>query len=179
MWFVKRGLRLLGTHAVMSLIQFIFMPSLFSILENSQIYQWLMGILYIAVFWFIIYLEMSGRGLDDCKKGLYAGYNGFITGLIASVPVIVMYILAVAYQPGPNQVNWFSTALRAWLIPYIKIFVTFDASTSMSSLMPGIFIIPILLFILGAGISYMDGSRRRKKILDIIDKSNAMRVSVK
>ena len=41
--------------------------------------------------------------------------------------------------------------------------------------MPGIFIIPILLFILGAGISYMDGSRRRKKILDIIDKSNAMR----
>ena len=43
------------THAVMSLIQFIFMPSLFSILENSQIYQWLMkfcispssGLLYI------------------------------------------------------------------------------------------------------------------------------------
>ena len=57
MWFVKRGLRLLGTHAVMSLIQFIFMPSLFSILENSQIYQWLMGILYIAVFWFIYILR--------------------------------------------------------------------------------------------------------------------------
>ena len=36
MWFVKRGLRLLGTHAVMSLIQFIFMPSLFSILKTAR-----------------------------------------------------------------------------------------------------------------------------------------------
>ena len=69
MWFVKRGLRLLGTHAVMSLIQFIFMPSLFSILENADI-PMVNGNLYIAVFWFIIYLEMSEGAWMIAKRAL-------------------------------------------------------------------------------------------------------------
>ena len=45
-----------------------FFPSLFSIFENNQIYQWFIGVVYMAVFWFIIYIDMSARGLDDCKK---------------------------------------------------------------------------------------------------------------
>ncbi|NLO81817.1 MAG: hypothetical protein GX094_01985 [Clostridiales bacterium] len=175
MRFVKSGLQLIGTHAVMSIIQFVLMPSLFSILENNQIYQWFIGLLYIAIFWFIIYVDMSGKGLDDCRRGNYAMYNGFITGLVASVPPVLLYILAMTYSPGPNQVNWFTTALRVWLIPYTKIFVTFDSSSSLRHLMPDIAIIPIVLFVLGAGISYIDGSRKRKKILDIIDKSDALR----
>ncbi len=175
MWFIKRGLRLTGTHAVLSVVLFIFFPSLFSIFENNQIYQWFIGVVYMAVFWFIIYIDMSARGLDDCKKGIYNVYNGFITGLIASIPAIVLYVLAMTYQPAPNQVNWFSTALRVWLIPYTKIFITFDNSATMKHLMPGIAIIPIILFVLGSGISYIDGFRRRKKILDIIGQSNALK----
>lgn len=166
---VRQGLRLLGTHAIMSLVQFIFMPSLFGIFEKNQIYQWFIGLVYIAIFWLIVYADMSSKGLDDSKKDIYAHYKGFIAGLIASIPGIILYVLAVTIQPAAESINWFGTALRIWLVPYTKIFITFE------KLMPDIAIIPIILFPLVSGVSYIDGIRKRKKILKAIEKSDALK----
>jgi heme/copper-type cytochrome/quinol oxidase subunit 2 len=145
------------------------MPSLFGIFEKNQIYQWFIGLVYIAVFWLIVYADMSSKGLDDSKKDSYAHYKGFIIGLFASIPGIILYVLAVTVQPATNSINWFSTALRVWLVPYTKIFITFE------KFMPDIAIIPVLLFPLVSGISYIDGIRKRKKILKAIEKSDTLK----
>ncbi|MFS8501461.1 MAG: hypothetical protein FWJ59_06600 [Caldicoprobacter sp.] len=167
MGLIKQGLKLMGTHAIVSLIQFIFIPPLLSIFEN-QIYQWLVGLVCIAMFWLIVYADMSKVGLDDAKKDAFAQYKGFIAGLLASIPSIILYLLAIAMEPS-GSVNWFEIALRLWLIPYTKIFTTFD------KMMPHIAIIPIALFPMVAGISYIDGLRKRKQILKAIENSEATR----
>lgn len=169
MGLIRQGLKLLGTHAVMSLVQLIFMPALFGILEKNQVYQWLVGLVYIAIFWLIIYADMSNKGLDDAKKDVFAPYKGFIAGLIASIPSVILYLLAISMKPSAGSVNWFSTVLRIWLVPYTKIFVTFE------KMMPDIAIIPIALLPLLSGISYIDGLRKRKKILEAIENAEAMR----
>ncbi|MDN5277506.1 MAG: hypothetical protein PWR01_1471 [Clostridiales bacterium] len=169
MGLIRQGFKLLGTHAVMSLVQFIFMPALFGILEKNQLYQWLIGLVYIAIFWLIIYADMSNKGLDDAKKDVFAPYKGFIAGLIASVPGIVLYLLAITMKVPGSTVNWFDVILRIWLVPYTKIFVTFE------KMMPDIAIIPIALLPLLSGISYIDGLRKRKKILEAIENAEAMR----
>lgn len=168
MGLIKQGLKLLGTHAILSLAQFIFMPSLLGLFEN-EIYQWVVGLLFIAIFWLIIYADMSNKGLDDAKKDAFAPYKGFIIGLIASIPSAILYLLAIIMKSSANGFNWVSVVLRIWLVPYIKIFTTFE------EMMPDITIIPIAIFPLLSGISYIDGRRKRSKILKAIERAEAMR----
>jgi len=163
------SLKLLGTHAILSIVQIALMPALFGLWQEQPIYQWFMGIFYIAVFWLIIYADVSHTSQNDLKRDRYAPYKGFLNGMIASIPALVLYIIAMIYPSINDGVNYFAVALRIWLVPYIKIFTTFE------DLMPAIAIFPILLFPIGCGLSYLDGPRRRKKILDAIDKSDSMR----
>ncbi len=168
MGLIRQSLKLLGTHAIMSVAQFIFMPSLMGLFEN-EIYQWIVGLLFIAIFWLIIYADMSSKGLDDTKKDAFAPYKGFIIGLIASIPSTILYLLATIMKSSTSNVNWFSIALRIWLVPYIKIFTTFE------EMMPDITIIPIALFPILTGVSYIDGRRKRSKILKAIERAEATR----
>ena len=165
----KFSLKLLGIHAIMSVVQFFLMPSLFGIWQEQPIYQWFMGIFYIAVFWLIIYADVSHTSQNDLKRGRYAPHKGFINGMIASIPALALYFIAMIFPSISDDFNYFAVALRIWLVPYIKIFTSFE------DLMPAIAIIPILLFPIGCGLSYLDGPRRRKKILDAIDKSDSLR----
>ncbi|MBM7581511.1 hypothetical protein JOD02_000334 [Caldicoprobacter guelmensis] len=169
MGLIRQGLKLLGTHAVMSLVQFIFMPGLFGIFDENEVYQWIVGLVYIAIFWLVIYADMSNRGLDDAKKDAFAPYKGFIAGLIAAVPAIVLYLLAMGAERPHNAINLFEVILRGWLVPYTKIFVTFEKN------MPDIAIIPIAVLPVISGISYIDGLRKRKKILEALKRAEAMR----
>jgi len=164
----KQGLRLLGTHAIMSLVLFIFMPSLLGLFEN-EIYQWVIGLIYIAIFWLIIYADMSNKGLDDAKKDAFAPYKGFIAGLIASIPGVILYLLAIMMKSSTGSINWGAIVLRVWLVPYTKLFLAFE------NMMPEIAIIPIALLPLLSGISYIDGLRKRNKILKAIEKAETMR----
>jgi len=165
----KLGLKLLGTHAIMSIVQVLLMPALFGIWQDKPIYQWLIGIIYICIFWLIVYADASYTSQNDLKRDRYFPYKGFIGGLIASIPALILYFVALIFPETQDGFNFFEVTLRVWLVPYIKIFTTFE------NLMPSIAIIPILLFPIGCGISYLDGPRRRKKILDAIDKSESMR----
>lgn len=169
MSILKLSLKVLGTHLIMSLIQVALMPAFFGILQKNEVYQWIIGIIYIAIFWLVIYADTSSKGLDDAKADKYKPYKGFIAGLIACIPAFILYIGALVYPTNTNGINWFQPALRIWLVPYIKIFTSFEEA------MPHIAMVMALLLPLVTGISYMDGLRKRQKILMAIEKTDALR----
>ena len=162
MGYGKFGRKLLATHALMTVIQLFLYLLLFSIFPKNKIYQWAMGLFFIFLFWVVIYADASYYGQNDLKRGTFRKTKGFLSGLIASIPGILLYVGSLIYQP-------IEIALRCWLIPYVKLFVTFE------NVMPYIAIVFILMFPVVSGVSYLDGIRRRKKILESIQKKNAMR----
>jgi len=161
------GLKLLGIHAIMSLVQFLLMPAFFGIFQGNEIYQWFVGLLFIAIFWLIIYADASSTGSEHSKKGIYAHYKGFLAGATASLPAIVVYLAGLIYGHPSDTINWFITILRIWLVPYTKVFSSLEHMILL--LIPAV----ILIFPLISGFSYMDGPRKRKKVLDIIARVNS------
>ena len=61
---------------------------------------------------------------------------------------------------------------RIWLIPYIKFIV------ALEDYMPYIAIIFTLLLPIVSGLSYIDGIRRRNKILEAIEKKRAQKTEL-
>ncbi|MFY9176111.1 MAG: hypothetical protein WBI74_02625 [Caldicoprobacterales bacterium] len=162
----KLGLRLIGTHALMSIVEFFLMMPLMGLWENNQIYQWLIGLLLVIFFWLIIYSDVNYTSQNELKRNLFWKPKGFIIGLIASIPALVLFILAIMIQA---DINYAEIALRIWLSPYTKFFVTFQDKMPYIAIIP-IFILPVL-----TGLSYLDGPRKRKKILDAIKEADAQR----
>ncbi|NMA96395.1 MAG: hypothetical protein GX974_10180 [Clostridiales bacterium] len=162
----KITLKLLSTNAIMSLVQFVLMLPLLGILEDNWIYQWAIGLLFVAIFWFIVYVEMSENGLEDTKLDSYYPFRGFIAGLFCSIPGVLLYVLTLIFPADPN---WFNIAMRIWLSQYIKIFNSFE------SYMPHLGLITSLLLPIVSGISYMDGPRKRQKVLNAIRKADEMK----
>ncbi|HHY81138.1 MAG TPA: hypothetical protein GX505_00430 [Clostridiales bacterium] len=164
MGYGKFGLKLLGTHILMNLVEFFLVFLLFSIFPDSQLYQWFIGIVFILIFWFVIYADSSYYGQNDLKRGTFSPAKGFISGLIAALPGLLLYVIMILTKAG-----WLEVVLRTWLIPYIKLIVAFE------KIMPEITILFILFFPLVSGFSYLDGIRRRKKVLEAIEKKESMR----
>ena len=162
----KLSLRLIGTHAIMSIVVFFLIIPLMSVWENNAIYQWLVGLVFIAFFWFIIYSDVSYTSQKELKRDMFWKPKGFIIGLIASIPALILYVLSIIIEA---KINYADIALRVWLSPYTKIFITFEDQ------MPYIAIIPIVILPILSGFSYLDGLRRRKKVLDAIKESEALR----
>lgn len=161
----KLGLKLIGTHAIMSIIEFFLMVPLIGLWDN-QIYQWAVGIILMFFFWIIIYSDINYTSQNELKRELFWKPKGFCIGLIASIPALALYI-ATFFIKG--DFNYAEIALRIWLAPYTRIFVSFE------NFMPHMALIPIILLPLISGLSYLDGPRKRKKILDAIDNSDAKR----
>ena len=165
MGYGKFGLKLFGSHVLMSVVQFFLYFLIFGVFPNSELYQWIIGIMFIALFWLVIYADASHYGQNDLKRDNFHKNKGFVSGLIASIPGFVLYVLALALP----SVWIFEVLLRAYLIPYIKLIITFKSS------MPTVSIVFILFFPLVSGFSYIDGIRRRDKIKQAIAKKDAMR----
>ncbi len=159
---VKFALKLFGTHALMTVVQFFLYLILFSIFVENQIYQWFMGIFFIFLFWVVLYADVSYAGQNDIKRGVYNPAKGFISGLYTAIPGILLYIGSLIYLP-------ITILLRLWQIPYMKVFISFEEA------MPHLALVAVLLFPIGTGLSYLDGPRRRNKILKSIEKSDALR----
>ncbi len=162
----KLGLKLIGTNAIVSIIVFFLMVPLMGLWENNQIYQWIIGLIFIIFFWLIVYSDINHTSQNDIKRGFFWKPKGFLAGVIASIPTFVLFMIAVVVK---NEPNYAEIAMRIWLAPYTKVFV------SLEEYMPYIAIIPIILLPIIAGLSYLDGPRRRQKILDAIKESDAMR----
>ncbi|NLC44677.1 MAG: hypothetical protein GX783_10395 [Clostridiales bacterium] len=165
MGYGKFGLKLFGSHVLMSVVQFFLYFLIFGVFPDSELYQWIIGIMFIALFCLVIYADASHYGQNDLKRDRFSKSKGFIAGLIASIPGLILYILALALP----SVWLFDVLLRAYLIPYIKLIITFQSS------MPAVSIIFILFFPIVTGLSYLDGIRRRNKIKEAIAKKDAMR----
>ena len=165
MGYGKFGLKLFGSHVLMSVVQFFLYFLIFGVFPDSELYQWIIGIMFIALFWLVIYADASYYGQNDLKRDNFHKSKGFISGLIASIPGLVLYILALALPSA-----WiFEVLLRAYLIPYIKLIITFQSS------MPAVSIVFMMFFPIVSGLSYLDGMRRRNKIQEAIAKKDAMR----
>jgi len=162
----KLSLKLIGTHAIISIVEFFLMIPLMGLWKDNEIYQWLVGLLLMFILWFIIYSDISYVGQNELKRDLFWKPKGFIIGLIASIPALILYILAIIIEA---KINYAEIVLRLWLAPYTKFFTTFQDK------MPYIAIIPIAILPILSGLSYLDGPRRRKKILDVIKESDAQR----
>lgn len=163
---IKTGLKLIATHAIIAIVEFFLLIPLLGIWENSKIYQWSVGFLFIAIYWFILYADISYTGQNDVKRGRFNKVNGFLIGLVATIPSVIFLVLSFIIK---SDINWMEIILRVWLSPYTKLFVHFEQA------MPLFSIIVILLLPIVTGISYLDGPRRRKKITDAIEKSDALR----
>ena len=161
----KLGLKLIGTHAIMSIVEFFLMVPLIGLWDN-QIYQWAVGLILMLFFWVVIYSDINYTSQNELKRDLFWKPKGFYIGLIASIPALTLYIAAFLIK---GEFNYAEVALRIWLAPYTRIFVSFE------NLMPYIAIIPIVLLPILSGLSYLDGPRKRKKILDAIEDSDARR----
>jgi hypothetical protein len=154
----------------MSLVQLLFMHAFFSLWRENVVYQWAVGILYIVIFWIVIYADASSRGSEDFKKGSFSCTKGFKAGLIASIPALLLYISALICGYTSVTGIWLITILRVWLVPYTKLF------TGLEHMMLWIILATILVFPVVSGLSYMDGERRRKVIIALIDRAKASRM---
>ena len=46
---VKLGIKLVGTHAIISILEFFLLVPLTGLWENNQLYQWIIGLLQIFI----------------------------------------------------------------------------------------------------------------------------------
>lgn len=141
----------------------LFMNVLLSgIFRDNAIFQWAVFAFLVTLFWLMIYLEASKIGETDLKRGAYRSLKGFISGLYATIPALVLYIAVLTYSP-------LKFLLHIWLSPYIRLFNTFEQG------MPHLAMLAAMALPLVSGISYMDGIRRRNKLLKTIEEKESMR----
>jgi hypothetical protein len=172
MGYGKLGLKLLGLHAMLSLVGIFLYLLLFGVFPDSELYQWFIGLLFVGMFWIVVHGYASSYGQKHLKQGVFTKAKGFVSGLIASIPGLILYAAASAYKMSGLDSEYLSliqVIMRLWLIPYIKFFVAFEKH------MPYIAIIFILLFPIVTGFSYLDGQRLRERDLKAIQKKEAMR----
>lgn len=158
----KFVLKLLATHATMSVLELFMYILLSAIFQKNEIYQWFVFTFLVALFWFMIYNDSSSVGQNHLKREIYHPLKGFVAGLIATIPAFIIYIAALIYSP-------LRFLFHIWLSPYIRLFVKYGES------MPNIALAVALCLPLVSGFSYMDGIRKRNKVLKAIEQKKAMR----
>jgi len=163
MGYGKFGLRLLGTKTLMIIVSLLIMP-LMAVFPDNEIFQWLVGVIIILIFWLVMYADATNYGQSDVKRDNFYPVKGFLSGLIASIPDLILYAAVMAL---PN-IEWMPYILYGWLAPYIKIVISYKPY------MPAAAILLILVFPVLTGLSYLDGPRRRKKVLETIEKRKAL-----
>lgn len=151
---------ILGTHATMSFVELFMYVLLSGIFRDNTIFQWTVFVFLVALYWFMIYLEASKIGENNLKRGSFKRTRGFIVGLYATIPALILYIAALIYRP-------LKFLLHIWLSPYIRLFVSFEDA------MPHLAILTALLLPIVTGVSYIDGIRRRNKLLKAIEEKRS------
>lgn len=182
---VKFSLRLFLTHMVLTLVTFAFMPVLVSI--KNVIIQWMIAGIFIGLFWLAVWADSAMRGEKDSfwseseekrrqKRGSVDSENidrslgyfpskGFIAGLIASIPGMILSLTAILAYGNVKIYTVINVIIRIWLSPYIHLFGQFPKT------LPYLFLILVLIFPIFSGLGYLHGPARRQKIKDAINKS--------
>ncbi len=194
MKILKYSGKLILTFIATSVIAFITMFMCLSA-DIEVAIKIIVGV-FFAVF--IMYMAWSSAvlsGEEDTKNKVYRPYKGFLAGLIAMTPVL---IIAVAHMlltfkgwNGENRIIADGVYMILYLLfisftPILSLFVSFNPSFTVDFAQPAItlldnittpnavsaplFFIPIILFITVAGLGYIYGHKERYSLLDVVRK---------
>lgn len=161
MSIIKFGLKLMGIHTILSFMEAFLMVSLMLIWDN-KIYHWVIGIIYIIAFWVIIYSNASKHGLSDARNKSLHPIKGFVAGAVASLPGFSFMICSLLFQSTAPVFKWLLQVF--WLSPYRIIFDHFEPF----SLYPALIL--LIFFVVLSGLSYMDGLRKWKNLIKIMER---------
>ncbi len=190
--FLSYSLKLFLTFIAASVISFISMM-LFISAEIEFIYKILLGAMFI-VFTLILTWNCSfKRGTDDCKFGRNYNSKGFLAGICAMLPAIVLEIVFIVVAFGAWKKNNISLYASLYYVlyfvfmcylPMLSSFVPYNPVLGVDFAQPAIafldgikmpnaisapmFLIPIAVFVIVSGIAYIFGCKEQYKIKESI-----------
>lgn len=162
----------------------------------ALIYKMLISVLFIAFTVLLTWNNVYHRGINDAKKHQGKSYKGFLAGGIAMLPMIVitiMYMLSTynGFFAGASVKTAESLYLILYFVfiaycPILSSFASFNPALSIDFSQPAVlhinditmpnavnaplFFIPIVIFILVAGIGYVYGYKEQNKLINGIKK---------
>ena len=94
-------------------VSFISMMLVLSV-DIGFIYKVLIGFLFIAFILILAWNNASERGANDTKNGIYYPVKGFIAGMIAMLPaiVLILFYMAVSFHGWGRKF----TGVSGWFI---------------------------------------------------------------
>ena len=173
-------------------IAFISMMLVLSV-EIGFIYKTLIGCLFIAFILILAWNNVSERGTNDTKNGIYNPVKGFAAGIIAMLPAIVLIIayMSVSFHGWEKNSQMLADGLYVLLYliflaysPLLSVFVSYNPALGVDFAQPAItylnnistpnavsaplFFIPVLLFVAVCGAAYIVGHKQQKSLLEFI-----------
>lgn len=178
-WYMGGKLFLIYIFSI--IINLFILGGLLNLFNDSVAWNWVVSVLAVMVNLTLVYMFISIDGRKDIqidgankkRKERYPDFNyvkkfnnnkGFLAGLIAQSPIIVLYIIWFIMKSGSTDSIMIEFILRASFSHYFQ----------MMSLW-GLNIFAVLfylsLYILTAGLAYMSAKAYRKKVLTIIKRN--------
>ena len=173
-------------------VSFISMMLVLSV-DIGFIYKVLIGLLFIAFILILAWNNASERGMNDTKNGIYHPVKGFLAGMIAMLPAIILIIvyMAVSFRGWEGNSQVLSDGLYVLLYmlflaysPLLSVFVSYNPALGVDFAQPAIaylnnittpnavsaplFFVPVVLFFAVCGIAYLFGHRQQTSLLDFI-----------
>lgn len=175
------ALKILGMYGAVVLINVLVFLSLSSMFNSNSVWQWFLTSFVTIMVYLLIWLTCASRGKGDVdidalnKKRLeinpnavfssqYVPYNGFLAGLIAMIPALILIIIKAITNNGIVDIilrlvfSMQSKPIELW---------------GSSPLAPLMYLFLAALFILVCGLAYMTGPNQKAKILTIIKRNEA------
>lgn len=193
--FLILTLKLLLVCVATSAVSFITMALVMGG-NLALIYKVIISVLFIAFTVLLTWNNTYHRGIDDAKKRQNKAYKGFLAGGIAMLPMLVIAILyMITTYNGFFAGASIKTAETLYLIlyfvfiaycPVLSSFASFNPALSIDFSQPAVihindinmpnavnaplFLIPIFIFVLVAGIGYIYGYQAQNKLINGIKK---------
>lgn len=194
--FLMLTFKLLLVCLATSAVSFITMALVMG--GNMQLlYKVIISILFIAFTVLLTWNNTYHRGIDDAKKKISKAYKGFLAGAIAMLPMIVvtiayMVVTFEGFSRGASVEVAEGLYLALYFVfiaycPLLSCLVGFNPALSIDFSQPAIlhinditmpnavsapmFFIPIVIFILVAGIGYIYGYRAQNNMVNGIKKN--------
>ena len=173
-------------------VSFISMMLVLSV-DIGFIYKVLIGFLFIAFILILAWNNASERGANDTKNGIYYPVKGFIAGMIAMLPaiVLILFYMAVSYHgwEGNSQVLADGLYVLLYMLflaysPLLSVFVSYNPALGVDFAQPAIaylnnittpnavsaplFFVPVFLFVAVCGVAYIVGHKQQASLVDFI-----------
>lgn len=188
----KFSFKLFGLMVAACVVSFISMMLVLSV-DIGFIYKVLIGFLFIAFTLILAWNNASERGINDTKNSIYNPVKGFLAGIIAMIPALILIAVYMNLSfhgwEGENQLRVDGIYMLLYLIflpyaPLLSVFVSYNPALSVDFAQPAItylnnistpnavsaplFFVPVVLFILVCGIAYLVGHKQQTSLFDLL-----------